>query len=106
MATVDIAIAAAQTRGANGGTLPVYDPVPVDTDLITSSGTSQQTDFTVPAGSYGLVWCFTVTGGNVRVKFGDNPTAVAAEDGGWLILDGQTRDFAATAGHKAAVITA
>jgi hypothetical protein len=106
MATVDIAIAAVQTRGSYGGTVPVIDPVPVDTDLITSSGTSQLTDFSVPAGTSGYVWVFTVTGGNVRVKFSDNPVAVAAEDGGWLILDGQTREFGATAGHKAAVITA
>jgi hypothetical protein len=106
MATVDIALAAAQSVGRSGGTMPVIDAIPIDTDLISSSGSSVQSDFAVPAGAAGLFWVITVTGGNVRVKFNDNPTAVAAEDGGWLVLNGQTREFGAVAGHKAAVITA
>lgn len=106
-ATVDIALAAAQTPGRSGGTMPVPDSSPVDTDVITSSGSSQVSDFSVPPGSFGLFWILTVTGANIRAKFGPGtPTAVAAEDGGWLILSGQTREFSAVPGEKVAIITA
>lgn len=106
MATVDITLGTAQTKGGNGGTLPVIDAVYIDTDLITSSSSSQQSDFAVPANGFGLVWRIAVTGGNIRAKFGDNPTAVAAEDGGWLLLDGHSYDFGASANQKVAIITA
>jgi len=104
-ATVDITLAGVDGKYA-GWNIPVINPVPVDTDLLTSSGTSQQSDFAVPTNGGGLVWIITVTGDKIRAKFGANPTAVAAEDGGWLILDGQTREFVARPGDKVAVITA
>lgn len=106
MATVDIAIAGIQSRSLNGAFAPVIDPIPLDTDLLTSSASSQQSDFAVPATASGAVWQITVTGGAIRAKFGTDPTAVAAEDGGWLILDGQTREFGAFPGHKVAIISA
>lgn len=106
MATADIALASAQGRGVHGGTLPVIDSAMVDHDVITLSGTSQQSDFSVPAGSAGLIWRVTAIDGAMRVKFGANPTATAAEDGGWYVASGSTCDFVAVAGDKAAVISA
>lgn len=106
MATVDIALGSAQARGTHGGTLPVMDSTMIDHDVITLSGSSQQSDFSVPAGSVGLVWVITAVDADLRVQFGANPTAAAAEGGGWYVLSGSIREFAATAGDKAAVITA
>jgi hypothetical protein len=106
MATVDITLAVVQTQGRHGGTVPVFDSAQVDTDTITSSASSQQSDFAVPTGATGLIWDIVVTGGAVRVKFGSNPTAVAAEGGGWLLLAETNKQFAATAGDKVAVIDA
>lgn len=106
MATVDIALGSVQARGTHGGTLPVIDATMIDHDVITLSGSSQQSDFSVPAGTSGLVWVITAVDANLRVQFGANPTAVAAEGGGWILLSGSVREFAAIAGDKAAVITA
>lgn len=104
-ATVDITLAAVSALSANMMPIPVFDSAQVDQDLITSSASSQQSDFSVPAGSRGLVWNIVVTGDKVRVMFGANPTAVAAEGGGWLLLAETTTQFAALAGDKVAVIT-
>ncbi len=106
MATVDIQLATVMGRSAQGGSLPVMDSTIVDSDLITSSATSQQSDYTVPTNSIGLVWWITVTGGPVRIKFGSNPTAANAEGGGWLILAETALGFMATPGDKIAVIDA
>jgi hypothetical protein len=85
------------------------DPVPSAVALasaeITTSGTSQQTAFSTDGSTFGAFWVITATGGNVWVKFGANPTAAAGDQ--WLILDGQTRDFAVDAyAQKLAVIDA
>ena len=107
MATVDINLATVEDRSKTTDAMPVISAVPIDTDLITSSGTSQQSDFASPADTgEGMYWVLTVTGGAVRAKFGADPTAAAAEGGGWLILDGQTREFAAVPGQKVAIIDA
>lgn len=92
MATLSIVIA--QTYNDRTG---YKDPVPSATIVgaatpITTSGTSQLADITSESGPYGAFWVLTVTGGNVWVKFGTNPVAAAGSD--WLILDGQTREFA------------
>jgi hypothetical protein len=104
MATVDIKLVAVQARALTGATLAIPDPTWVAADVITSSGSSQQSDFAVPAGATGLAWMLTVKGGAVRAMFGADPTAADSEDGGWLILDGQTRAFAGVGGHMVAVI--
>ncbi|MEP1292792.1 MAG: hypothetical protein ABJL56_19190, partial [Nitratireductor sp.] len=58
-----------------------------------------------PAGDEGVrFWSITAVGGNVWIKFGAAPVAASGQD--WLVLDGQTREFAATAGDKVAVIDA
>ena len=105
MAVVDIKLAAVINRSIYNNPAPAIDAVYIDTDFITLSGTSQQSDFSVPTNAAGLFWVLTVSGGNIRALFGSDPTAAATEDGGWLILDGQTRIFSATGGHKVAVIS-
>jgi hypothetical protein len=87
--------------------MPVLNSTLLDADKIVLSGTSQQSDFTVPADqANGMFWRITAIGGNLRILFGANPTAVADEGGGWVILSGTTDYFAAVAGDKAAVISA
>lgn len=105
-ATVDITLGSSSSLTTNRMPMPILDSTEVDSDLITSSGSSQQSDFSVPAGAIGLIWNIVVTGDKVRVKFGSNPTAVAAEGGGWLLLAETTTQFAALGGDKVAVITA
>lgn len=94
MATVHVVLAGASGRSATGATMPVPNSVPISADTMTSTASSAKADFTAGASWQGLFWSITATGGNVYVRFGDDPVA-AAEDG-WLVLDGQTRDFAVT----------
>lgn len=99
MATVHITLSSVQSRATTGMTMPVVDSVPTATDTMTSSGSSAQSSITAALGGF---WSITATGGNVFAKFGSNPTAVTDE--GWLILDGQTRDFAVSvASEKVAI---
>jgi hypothetical protein len=105
MAVVDITLGTVLSKNAHGEGLLVMDPIFLDSDLITSSTSSQQSDFAVPAGSNGLIWRIA-TDGAVRVLFGTNPTAVAGEAGGWLLQADTVEYFAAWPGHKVAVIDA
>ena len=100
MATVHIVLSNVQSRALTGSTMPVADSVPTSVDTMTSTGTSAPSSIT--AAATGAFWSITATGGNVYAKFGSNPTAVADE--GWLILDGQTRDFAVTAASEKVAI--
>ena len=83
------------------GDAPVFAAEPDRAQTIASSGTSQQT--TAAAGNGGIV-DIAAFGGNVWVKIGANPTAVA--DSGWVIGDGQSKQFDIEPGHKVAVIDA
>lgn len=104
MATLSVVVA--QTYNPMTG---YRNPVPSATALastsVTTSGTSQQADITSSGASYGAFWVLTASGGDVWVKFGSDPTAAAGDE--WLIVDGQTRDFAIDAySQKVAVIDA
>lgn len=103
MATVHVCLAHVIARAA-GGPAPVVQSVPVGSDTVTSSGTSAQSSLTAsPSGVAGSqFWSVTATGGNVFVAFGSDPTAAA--DAGWLVLDGQTREFSTSqTGEKIAI---
>lgn len=101
MATVHIALCnvTANARIVTS-TMPVPESVTVGSDTITSSGTSQQSS--VVASRVGQFWTVAVTGGNVYVCFGADPTA--ATDAGHLLLDGQTRAFSVTAASEKVAI--
>lgn len=84
MATVHVTVNDATLRS------PVINSQPLDVATATSSGSSAEI-----AGVVGIrdkIWQVTVTGGNVWVAFGSNPTAVSGA--GHLVLDGETREFA------------
>ncbi|MDO8800040.1 hypothetical protein [Phenylobacterium sp.] len=82
---------------------PVHDSVPIASDEMTASGTSAKS--TIVTTDTAAFWSVTVTGGNILAKFGSDPTAAAGE--GWLLLDGQTRDFGVSAvGETIAIKTA
>lgn len=100
MATVHIVLSKVQGRALTGSTMPVADSVPLFSDTMTSSGTSAQSSITAP--DTNGFWSITAKDGSVFVKFGSNPTAVTDE--GWLILDGQTRDFAVSAASEKVAI--
>ena len=103
MATVHIVLAGASGRSSTGATMPVMNSVETDADTMTSSVTSAKSAITAPASAWaGLFWSVTASGGNVYVKFGDDPTAVT--DDGWLVLDGQTREFAVSAASEQCAI--
>lgn len=100
MATVHVTMNNVQGRAITGSTMPVVDSQPTDAATATSSGTSAEVAGIV--GAAGKFWQIAVTGGNVWVAFGSNPTA--GSGAGHLILDGQTRDFAVTAdGEEVAI---
>ncbi len=108
MATVDIMLTTVSGNGKAGVVMPVADAEPIVNKVITSSGVNQVAAITV-ASYTAAFWVITSTGGNIRCQFrsdGVDPVATAVEGGGWLVLDGQTREFAAKTGHKVAVITA
>jgi len=96
MATVHVVLSVVQRRALTGATMPVPDSVPAFAETLTSTGTSAQGAI---QGSPGQFWSVTAQGGKIWVAFGASPTAAvaAAGQGGWLVLDGQTRDFAVSA---------
>ncbi|TPJ52712.1 hypothetical protein [Mesorhizobium sp. B2-6-4] len=106
MATVAITLGSVAQRTYNGA--PIYGSVALGSQALASSGASQQSTVvsaapTDPIDKTFPVWSITASGGKIWVKFGANPTASAGD--GWLILDGQTRDFgAAMTAEKVAVI--
>lgn len=108
MATVHITVGQVTGVSTAGASMPVARSVPISADTMTSSGTSAQSSITASTGSLSrqaAFWSITVTGGNVFVAFGPDPTA--ASDTGHLLIDGTTRDFAVTASsEKIAVIDA
>lgn len=84
------------------GGYPVPAKAPLLSEVITSSATSQSSSAATRGGDVAIV---TVSGGNVWVQIGTNPTAASGAD--WLVLDGQTREFGPIAeGEKIAVIDA
>ena len=83
MATVHVTVNDAYIRN------PVIASQPADVATATSTGTSAEVTGVV--GLATKIWQLTVTGGNIWVAFGSNPTAVSGA--GHLILDGETREF-------------
>lgn len=97
MATVHICIAQVTGRSINAASMPVPASQPLAVDTMTSSATSTVSTATTGAGLLDKTafWSVTASGGKVWAKFGpSSPAPVAASDDGWLILDGQTREFA------------
>lgn len=103
MATLHIVLARVAGRAQTGSTLPIPGSVPAGSDTVTPSGASAVSSLEAADRD---VWTVTAMGGSAWLKFGTG-TPVAASDNGWLIIDGQTRDFAAgVAGEKIAYMTA
>jgi len=101
MATVGFAIVAVDS--------PVPAAVPESAESINTAASSptgsEQTSISVSATTArNLYWVVTADGGDVWVKFGSSPTAAAGDD--WLVIDGTTRYFKASAGQKGAAIDA
>jgi hypothetical protein len=104
MASVHIVLGSCRI-GSRAGITRIPEAVPVLKQTITSSGASQASTTAAPADHEGeRFWSITVSGGPVWVAFGEFPVASAGND--WLLLDGATREFAAAAGQKVAVIDA
>lgn len=107
MATVTISLVTVQSRAITGATLPIRQSIPTAVaSEITSSGTTQQADITAPATEPILsAWEILVSGGDVWVAAGSNPTAVAGE--GSKIRDGERVYLGVSAAsEKLAVIDA
>ena len=104
MATVRVRLLTVQNKALTGGTQPVLDPVPVQSQNMTSSGTSTQSTVVVPADAENLYWRIDSDGGAVWLKFGDNPTAAADDD--WKVADQGFVEFSARKNQKVAVIDA
>lgn len=103
MATFSATLTGVNNGAASSGTMPVARSVPDATaTAITTSGSSQQASITAsfPLRQY---WVLTVSGGDVWVSFGSNPTAAASS--GYFMAAGQTREFSVTGpSEKVAVI--
>lgn len=83
------------------GIVPVVDGDAHSAFDITTTGSSQASG--TAAAKDGIAQ-LTITGGDVYVKFGKNPSVTSGT--GFLMLDGSTRDFGVRAGYKVAVIDA
>lgn len=109
MATVRINVVRLRNSDSSQAAFGKAAPVPLSKPVnagatITSSGSSQATSITASIKD-GDIWDVTVSGGNVWVKAAAAPTA--APDADFLLLDGQTRQFAASVNlEKLAVINA
>lgn len=103
MATVHVVLAQASGRSSTGATQPVINSVEYAADTMEPSATSAQSAAVAPASGWeNLFWSITASGGNVYAQFGSDPTAMAKT--GWLILDGQTREFAVSAARETVAI--
>lgn len=104
MAEVTIALSAYRINDLEGKA-PALPAEYHSVDVKTSSGSTQQSSITAPyiPGAI-LVWEVTASGGDVRVIFGDNPTATTTT--GRRVVDGQTREFTGRPGQKMALIDA
>lgn len=116
MSTVHFALAYMPSVGASGRGMPIPSSIMIDDQIMSTTGA---TTITVPGNSAGvtgqtlfetaIAWIVTVSGGSVFVKFGPtgegSPIASTPSPsdntGSWLVLDGQTREFAARGGDKA-----
>lgn len=101
MATVSINLC---TTTARMQQQPVVDDVPVDSEVLTSSGASQQGTVVAATQTADIFWAVASVGGAIWVKFGTNPTVSAGD--GFLVGDGQTIWLRATPGNKPAIIDA
>lgn len=81
--------------------VPVLRSDTLLSEVITSSGTSQQTTGTATLDGY---WRIAVSGGPVWVKAGVNPTAAAGND--YLIPSEGVLELQAESGDKLAIIDA
>jgi hypothetical protein len=106
MATVHVVLCqvTSKSRAQTGSTMPVPDSVPIGADTMTPTSTSAQATVTPGSAQTGIVWSVTSLDAAVWVNFGADPTA--APDSGWMILAGDSRDFAVTSpNEKCAVRT-
>lgn len=102
MTQVHIALARVSGRAATGSTMPAPDGRPLAAETVQAAASSAAAAIAAPDAA--CFWSVTAIGGAVEVAFGASPTA--GEDPGWVVPEGQTRDFAAGgAGEKAAVRT-
>lgn len=104
MATVGVTLTTVsnEARSGRNAVMPSPDAAAYGSASVTSSGTSQQAAVTSPDNAKGMFWIVTASGNDVWVTFGSNPTAAAGTS--YLIVSGTTRDFAASANQKCAVI--
>lgn len=102
MATVHVVVGYSKGRGVGGAALPILASQPSQVDTVTSSSTSAQATPVVTQAEVndGALWSITTTG-DIYVRFGSNPTAVA--DQGYLITAGSTREFSALVDEKVAI---
>lgn len=98
MATVNVSFV--RTHNLGGAVVAVSSDA--ESEVITSSASSQAT--TIAADNQKVLARIAVSGGNVWIKFGSNPTA-ASEDV-FLLLDGTVEYFSVLEGDKVAVIDA
>lgn len=106
MATVHIVLTQVKALSEDGNGVAVPASQEKLADTMTSTTTSVKAaiaaDYTDAVDDF---WTITVAGGNAWVKFGLDPTA--ASDTGYLLVDGQTRDFSVSQlGETVAVKTA
>jgi hypothetical protein len=105
MATLSVVIAQIYNP-QQGYKSPVPSAESFGAEVITTSGSSQQATILGAQGSFGAFWCLRVSGGDVKIKFGDNPT-VGASDFHWYLHDGDRLDLAVSSNsQKLAVIDA
>lgn len=88
MATVRIVIA---ERSMAPSVPPIEPAEIISSAQITSSASSQDSTLTAEYGP-GRFWSITASGGKVSVGFGKTSAAALATTG-WMIADGQTREF-------------
>jgi hypothetical protein len=106
MAKVTMTFCMVGNRSQEGGSMPVPCMAGCETEVLESGGASiRGTLASAAPEGFGFV-SVTVEGNAVFVTAGAAPVAAAsnARTNGFLILDGQTRDFAVRHGDRLAVI--
>jgi hypothetical protein len=91
-------------EGATQGLAIVPTSRPSSAEGLSSSEVSKTSIQTAPTNKGQQFWSVTATGGDVWLKFAAAPVAAAGSD--WLLLAGQTREWAAIPGDKVGVVDA
>ncbi len=100
-AIAHIARAEISARSETGGTVAIFDAVPLATEILRSAGASVASVDVADGPSQ--FWRITAVGASIWIKIGNAPVADVGGAGCWYLTAYETIELAALPGQKVAV---